>query len=416
MAVVDAVVHAGVGRERLLTGPRGRIGHDVAGVGSMRGDREGERLAGMEVTDPVADRRRCCVVAHRAALGLALSLRLVLLTQLIDLHDDGLPPAFDTEARTRERRRAAHLIAWTSALTTAVVTDPDGGCSASCAAPSACSLTKAQPWCHNSFRRVCRCGGDDREQGDGYRLEPMTFVLIALGAGVAVSVELLEALAIVLAVAVSRRSSDALVGAAGAVVVCCVLGVVLGPVVLASVSLEALRITIGILLLLFGLEWLRKGTLRLAGRRRRSSSLAEYVETREELESAPLSPEGQADWAGRFVAFKGVLLEGIEVVVIVTALAARPSGPAPALAGAAAAVVVVLVAGAWLRKPLARIPETELKWGVGVLLSSFGAFFAAEGLGVHWPGGDAALLYLVAVLAGVSQAQSRWLAREARPA
>jgi uncharacterized membrane protein len=244
----------------------------------------------------------------------------------------------------------------------------------------------------------------------------MTFVLVALGAAVAVSVELLEALAIVLAVAVSRRSSDALVGAAGAVVVCGVLAVVLGPVVLASVSLEALRVTIGMLLLLFGLEWLRKGTLRLAGRRRRSSSLAEYAETREELESSPLPPEGQADWAGRFVAFKGVLLEGIEVVVIVTALAARPSGPAPALVGAAAAVVVVLVVGAWLRKPLARIPETELKWGVGVLLSSFGVFFAAEGLGVHWPGGDAALLYLVAALAGVSQAQSHWLARAAQPA
>ncbi len=239
----------------------------------------------------------------------------------------------------------------------------------------------------------------------------MTFVLVALGAGLAVSVELLEALAIVLAVAVSRRWSDALIGAAGAVVVCAVLAVVLGPVVLASVSLETLRLTIGILLLLFGLEWLRKGTLRLAGRRSRSSSLSEYLETQEDLSDAPLPPEGQSDWAGRVVAFKGVLLEGIEVVVIVTALAARPSGPAPALVGACAATVVVLGAGAWLRKPLSRIPETELKWGVGVLLTSFGVFFAAEGLGVHWPAGDAALLYLVVTLGAVSQAQSHWLAR-----
>jgi Ca2+/H+ antiporter, TMEM165/GDT1 family len=239
----------------------------------------------------------------------------------------------------------------------------------------------------------------------------MTFALVALGAGVAVSVELLEALAIVLAVAVSRRWRDALIGAAGAVAVCAVLAAVLGPVVLESVSLEALRVTIGVLLLLFGLEWLRKGTLRLAGRRSRSSSLSEYVETQEQLETAPLPPAGEPDWAGRLVAFKGVLLEGIEVVVIVTALAARPSGPAPALVGAAVATVAVLAAGAWLRKPLARIPETELKWGVGVLLSSFGVFFASEGLGVQWPGGDAALLYLVGTLGGVSQAQSHWLAR-----
>jgi uncharacterized membrane protein len=244
----------------------------------------------------------------------------------------------------------------------------------------------------------------------------MTFVLVALGAGVAVSVELLEALAIVLAVGASRRWADALAGAAAAVVACGLLAALLGPVVLASVPLDALRVTIGVLLLLFGLEWLRKGTLRLAGRKSRSSSLAEYVETQEALHDAPLPPPGHADWAGRVVAFKGVLLEGVEVVVIVSALAARPSGPAPALVGAAAAVVLVLGGGAWLRRPLARIPETELKWGVGVLLNAFGVFFAAEGLGVDWPGGDAAILYLAASLGAVSQVQAHWLARAPVPA
>jgi uncharacterized membrane protein len=239
----------------------------------------------------------------------------------------------------------------------------------------------------------------------------MSFILVALGAGVAVSVELLEALAIVLAVAVSRRWRDALIGAAGAVLTCAVVAAVLGPVVLGSVPLDTLRVMIGFLLLLFGLEWLRKATLRLAGRRARSSSMQEFLETQEQLQDAPLPPEGQPDWAGRLVAFKGVLLEGVEVVVIVTALAARPSGPTPALVGAAIAVVAVLGAGAWLRKPLSRIPETELKWGVGVLLSSFGVFFLAEGLNVSWPGGDAALLYLVAGLAALSQAQSHLLAR-----
>jgi uncharacterized membrane protein len=239
----------------------------------------------------------------------------------------------------------------------------------------------------------------------------MTFVLVALGAGVAVGVELLEALAIVLAVGVSRRWPDALIGAAAAVVVCAVVAGVVGPVVLESVPVDALRVTIGVLLLLYGLEWLRKGTLRLAGRRSRSSSHAEYVETQEELHDAPLPPPGRADWAGRLVAFKGVLLEGVEVVLIVSALAARPSGPAPALVGAAVATVAVLGAGLGLRRPLARIPETELKWGVGVLLSAFGTFFAAEGLGVHWPGGDVALLYVAAILAAASQIQSHRLAR-----
>jgi uncharacterized membrane protein len=221
----------------------------------------------------------------------------------------------------------------------------------------------------------------------------MTFVLVAVGAAVAVAVELLEALAIVLAVAVSRRWSDALIGAAAALAVCAALAVFVGPVLLASVPLDSLRVIIGVLLLLFGLEWLRKGTLRRAGRRARSSALTEYLETQEELSDAALPRAGQADWPARLVAFKGVFLEGTEVILIVSALAARPAGPAPALAGAGIATVAVVGAGAWLRKPLARLPETELKWGVGVLLAAFGVYFAAEGLAV------------------VSQVQSHWLAR-----
>jgi Ca2+/H+ antiporter, TMEM165/GDT1 family len=244
----------------------------------------------------------------------------------------------------------------------------------------------------------------------------MTFTLVAIGAAIAVSVELLEALAIVLAVGVSRRWGDALVGAAAAAAVCALLAVVVGPVLLASIPLDTLRLTIGTLLLLFGLEWLRKGTLRLAGRRSRSSSMAEYLEAREALHDVPLPPAGRPDWAGRLVAFKGVLLEGIELVLIVAALAARPSGAAPALAGAAVATVAVVVAGVWLRKPLTRIPETELKWGVGILLSTFGLFFAAEGLGVHWPGDDIAIVYLAAALGVSSRLHAHVLATKAVPA
>lgn len=241
----------------------------------------------------------------------------------------------------------------------------------------------------------------------------MTFVLVALGAAAAVAVELLEALAIVLAVAVSRRWSDALLGAAAAVVVCALVGVLVGPVLLEHVPLQTLQLTIGVLLLLLGLEWLRKNTLRLAGRKAPASSLKEFLEAQEELEASERPAPGEADWAARIVAFKGVLLEGLEVVVIVAALAARPSGPAPALLGSAVAAVAVLALGSWLRRPLERIPETELKWGVGVLLSSFGTFFAGEGLLVHWPGGDLAVLYIAALLATVTRVQAHHLARRA---
>jgi uncharacterized membrane protein len=238
----------------------------------------------------------------------------------------------------------------------------------------------------------------------------------ALTAALAVSVELLEALAIVLAVGVSRRWSDALVGAMAAVAACAAIAVVLAAGLLASIPVEALRLTIGIFLLLFGLEWLRKGTLRLAGLRRRSSALGEYDETIEELDGVPLPPPGRPDWAGRAIAFKGVLLEGIEIVLIVSVIASQPAGAAPALIGAAVAVAVTALLGIRLRAALARVPETELKWGVGVLLTSFGVFFAGEGLGVEWPGGDLALLYVAASLAAVSQLQIASLARGTRPA
>jgi uncharacterized membrane protein len=233
-------------------------------------------------------------------------------------------------------------------------------------------------------------------------------VLIVLTAAAAVALELLEAMAIVLAVGASRRWRDALWGAAAGIAACALLAAAVGPLV-ASLPLDALRLTIGTLLLVFGLEWLRKGTLRLAGRRRRSSSAREFDETREELHDVWLPPAGRPDWAGRMVAFKGVLLEGVEVVVIVTALAARPSGAAPAIVGAAIAALAVTAAGAWLRHPLSRLPETELKYGVGILLTTFGIFFAAEGMGTAWPGGDLALLYLAAALVIATQAQTKAL-------
>lgn len=243
----------------------------------------------------------------------------------------------------------------------------------------------------------------------------MAFLLTLLAAAVAVAVELLEALAIVLAVGLTRRMRDALWGAAAATVALVVTALVVGPVLLGNLSLEVLRVAVGTLLLLFGLEWLRKGVLRLAHRRSRSSSFREFVETQEELEGVPLPPEGRPDWPGRAIAFKGVLLEGLEVVFIVAALGSRPGGIAPALVGAGVALVAVLTLGAVVHEPLRNLPETELKYGVGVVLSTIGVFFAAEGLGVEWPGGDLALAYVAAAFVAASQLQVRMLARGGEP-
>ena len=246
----------------------------------------------------------------------------------------------------------------------------------------------------------------------------MAFVLTLIGAMLACGLEMLEALAIVLAVGITRRFRDSLIGAAGAALALAALAFVLGPVLISRVPLEPLRVVIGAFLLLFGLEWLRKGVLRLAHLRSPSSSFREFVEEQEELEGVPLPPPGRPDWAGRTIAFKGVLLEGVEVILIITALGAHPGGLAPALIGGGAALVAVLGVGLVLHKPLARLPETHLKYMVGIVLSSFGVFFAAEGLGVSWPLGDAALLYLAAGFFLISQLQIRILIweRQAVPA
>ena len=235
------------------------------------------------------------------------------------------------------------------------------------------------------------------------------WVLTALGATLAVGLELLEALAIVLAVGVSRSWRDAALGAVGAVLVLAAVAGLVGPVLLASLPLSLLRSVVGVALLLFGLEWLRKGVLRLAGRRALSDSLAEYLEEREAMEALP--PAEGADWPARVVAGKGVLLEGLEVVLIVAALAGGSQGAAPALAGAALAVLVVVGIGAVVHRPLARLPESHLKYAVGVMLTSFGVFFLGEGLGVDWPGGDVALLYVVAAMLAASQLHVRRLAQ-----
>jgi uncharacterized membrane protein len=237
----------------------------------------------------------------------------------------------------------------------------------------------------------------------------MTFFLTMGAAATAAAVEMLEALAIVLAVGVARGYRDAWLGAAAAVVAVVLICLVLGPALLDGADLHILRVIVGTFLLLFGLEWLRKGILRMAGVRSRSSSYEEFVEEREAL--AEDVPRSGRDWAARIVAFKGVFLEGLEVGLIVLALGSSPGHLTPALLGAALALVVVIAIGAIVHRPLRRVPETQLKLGVGVALTAFGTFFTAEGLGVEWPLGDVALLYLAGIYAATAWLAIRQLAR-----
>jgi uncharacterized membrane protein len=238
----------------------------------------------------------------------------------------------------------------------------------------------------------------------------MTFLLTMAAAAAAVGIEMLEALAIVLAVGMARGPRDAVLGGVAAVAAVVILCLGLGPGLLAGADLHVLRVIVGSLLLLFGLEWLRKGILRMAGRRRRSSSYDEFIEEREALGERLQAGSG-ADWAARLVAFKGVFLEGLEVGLIVLALGAAPGHLAPALLGAALALVLVGAIGLVLNEPLRRLPETQLKLGVGVALAAFGTFFTAEGLGVEWPLGDLALLYLAALFAVTGWVATRRVAR-----
>jgi uncharacterized membrane protein len=165
-----------------------------------------------------------------------------------------------------------------------------------------------------------------------------------------------------------------------------------------------------VLLLLFGLGWLRKAVLRAAGLMALHDETAIFERERTRI-GTEASGARSADWLAGMAAFKAVLLEGLEVVFIVLAVGAGRGLMLPAAAGALAAFVVVMAVGLLIHKPLAKVPENTLKFGVGVMLSSFGSFWGAEGAGAHWPGGDAALLAIIPGLALVSIAMSRAVRR-----
>ncbi len=207
-------------------------------------------------------------------------------------------------------------------------------------------------------------------------------------------VEFVEALTVVLAVGVTRGWRSALTGSGFALLVLSGLVALFGPT-LTRIPLSGLQAVVGLLLLLFGLRWLRKAVLRAAGLIPLHDESVAYARERDRLGRVGRGAEA-LDGLAVATAFKIVMLEGIEVVFIVVAIGAGGGLLAPAVTGAAAALVLVVLLGLLLHRPIATVPENSLKFVVGVLLSAFGTFWAGEGIGVDWPGADASLLLLVA--------------------
>lgn len=236
-------------------------------------------------------------------------------------------------------------------------------------------------------------------------------VFLFLSAFLASAVEMVEALTIVLAVGVTRGWRSTLIGVGAAVVALAALIAALGPSI-SSVPIHDLQLVVGGLLLVFGLQWLRKAILRASGYKPLHDEEAAYEKEREDARRAGRDVRRGVDWYSFTVSFKGVFLEGLEVAfIVVTFGAARTHGVALAAAAAAASLVVVVLAGAVVHAPLSRVPENALKFTVGLLLTTFGAFWAAEGAGASWPGGEGALPALLGFLALASFAAVRTLRR-----
>jgi uncharacterized membrane protein len=219
-------------------------------------------------------------------------------------------------------------------------------------------------------------------------------------------VEAVEALTIVLAVAMVRGWRPAGFGALSGLVILAVIIVALGPL-LHRVPLKVLQLAIGILLLLFGMRWLRKAILRAAGVIMLRDEASAFADKTADLRGEEDRHAPHLDLLAGFASFKAVLLEGLEVVFIVIALSAGRGVLVPVSIAALAACLLIAAIGLAVYRPLARVPENVLKFAVGVMLSSFGLFWTGEGLGVAWPGADLAIvafmaLFLVTALAAVA--------------
>src|SRR5580704_691265 len=232
---------------------------------------------------------------------------------------------------------------------------------------------------------------------------------LAVSVFLACAVEAVEALTIVLAVGVTRSWRSALTGVGAATLALAVIVAALGPA-LTALPIDVLRVVVGGLLLVFGLQWLRKAVLRYAGLKALHDEDKAFAEKTDAARSAARAGSGFDAYAFT-IAFKGVLLEGLEVVFIVITFGASQHNVGLAAVAAAVAIAVVVLAGVLVRAPLARVPENTLKFFVGVMLTSFGIFWGTEGAGATWPGGDAALLVIIPGVALAALGMVRWLRR-----
>jgi uncharacterized membrane protein len=215
-------------------------------------------------------------------------------------------------------------------------------------------------------------------------------VFLIASAFLASAVEFVEALTIVLAAGITRGWRSALTGLGAATLALAVIVAVLGPA-LTLIPIDVLRLVVGVLLLAFGLQWLRKAILRASGYKALHDEAEIYAREQAEARAAGHEERAGLDWYGFTLAFKGVLLEGLEVAFIVITFGSAQGNIGLAALGAGIALVLVAVVGVLVRGPLTRVPENTLKFSVGVMLTTFGIFWSAEGAGVHWPGDDASL-------------------------
>jgi uncharacterized membrane protein len=236
---------------------------------------------------------------------------------------------------------------------------------------------------------------------------------LVLSAFLASGVEFVEALTIVLAAGLARGWRSSLAGLAAATLVLAVLVAALGPA-LTVIPIQALRLVVGALLLVFGLQWLRKAILRASGYKALHDEDEIFAREIAEARGAEHVERAGVDWYGFTLSFKGVLLEGLEVVFIVLTFGSAQGSIPLAAVGAAAALVLVAVIGVTVRAPLARVPENTLKFAVGVMLTTFGIFWSVEGAGGDWPGSDAAILAVLAFVIAFSLLFVRLLQRERR--